>query len=153
MSQHEHAHLMKLYAEDAAETDAPWNRWERQSSSGCPWYACEEEDMVWSRCKYRRKPKEYQMTEADWARVIGGGFYVSYEDEPAVFKASVLDDITKAASTLRVVREKGLRQPHFVGDKHPEGMEDLWVYFTNTSQGSATANNVNWDAVSAYIVL
>lgn len=33
---HPHAELMKQYAEDAMETDKPWERWE-YSCDGSPW--------------------------------------------------------------------------------------------------------------------
>lgn len=61
MTAHKHAHLMLQYAQDAMETDKPWERWEVktaadvqpnvlfQGSSFHPdWYVCNE---------YRRKPQ------------------------------------------------------------------------------------------------
>ena len=53
---HIHAELMALYAQDAMETDKPWERWEyfdtqswTSMRTGCPLWA--EETL------YRRKPK------------------------------------------------------------------------------------------------
>jgi len=55
MTKHVHAELMMQYAQDAAETDKPWERWESKQYGG--W-----EHMVahpfWDECVvYRRKPK------------------------------------------------------------------------------------------------
>ena len=53
---HIHAELMALYAQDAMETDKPWERWEyfdtqvwESIRTGCPLWAPETQ--------YRRKPK------------------------------------------------------------------------------------------------
>lgn len=53
---HKHAELMALYAQDAMETDKPWERWEyfdtqvwESIRTGCPLWAPETQ--------YRRKPK------------------------------------------------------------------------------------------------
>ena len=53
---HPHAALMLLYAQDAAETDKPWERWEFKGSdngfNGCLKHPEWREDF-----EYRRKPK------------------------------------------------------------------------------------------------
>lgn len=59
---HPHAELMAQYAQDALETDTPWERWEvRQVAKGCEpsdWRPCMPRDMLFP-CdfEYRRKPK------------------------------------------------------------------------------------------------
>jgi hypothetical protein len=59
MTAHPHAENMRLYAEDAAETDKPWERWQvRTVYDNAEWIQCEEGLSMWLRdCKYRRKPK------------------------------------------------------------------------------------------------
>lgn len=59
MTAHKHAALMLQYAQDAAETDRPWERWEASTIyDGGIWIPCEEGYTMWHRdCKYRRKPQ------------------------------------------------------------------------------------------------
>lgn len=53
---HPHAELMKLYAEDAALTDKPWELWEFRGSVSGSWHALDC-NPAWSpRHSYRRKP-------------------------------------------------------------------------------------------------
>lgn len=54
---HVHAASMKLYAEDAAETDKPWERWEAQVTGQTRWNPCLE-GLYWATYNsYRRKRK------------------------------------------------------------------------------------------------
>ena len=55
MTKHVHADLMKLYAEDAMETDKPWLRWEFYAHE--KWITFEHGGPSWvvGSC-YRRKP-------------------------------------------------------------------------------------------------
>lgn len=56
MTAHVHAELMAQYAEDARETDKPWERWEY--CIGSEWFQCREAHMHWSvEHQYRRKPR------------------------------------------------------------------------------------------------
>ena len=56
MSAHVHAESMRLYAEDAAETDKPWRRWETSAYRGA-WDQCHCHPQ-WDLCvHYRRKPR------------------------------------------------------------------------------------------------
>jgi hypothetical protein len=52
---HVHSKNMMLYAEDAAETDAPWRRWEFQLSGQGIWHTCNAHPRWNESCKYRRK--------------------------------------------------------------------------------------------------
>ena len=56
MSGHKHAHLMALYAQDAAETDEPWLRWEVGHEDGA-WVSCPCNPSWRADTKFRRKPK------------------------------------------------------------------------------------------------
>ena len=52
---HVHAELMMQYAQDALETDKPWERWEK-SLWGNPWRALEGNPAWGVATEYRRKP-------------------------------------------------------------------------------------------------
>ena len=56
MSGHVHAHLMALYAQDAAETDKPWERWEILTNYD-EWKGLSANPLWCDRNDYRRKPK------------------------------------------------------------------------------------------------
>ncbi len=58
MPAHKHAELMLQYAQDAAETDSPWERWEVWLITHNKWAPMTEGNMAWwSDATYRRKPK------------------------------------------------------------------------------------------------
>ena len=40
MTAHKHAALMLQYAQDAMETDRPWERWELYSDKKKEWFTC-----------------------------------------------------------------------------------------------------------------
>lgn len=54
---HVHAASMKLYAEDAAETDKPWERWETKTQLGSRWYTFDCHPDWTPGQTYRRKRK------------------------------------------------------------------------------------------------
>lgn len=79
---HPHAALMALYAQDAAETDKPWERWEVRSPGHGSW-AGFIGDPTWdTRVQYRRKPKTIRIGEHDVpepmraAPMLGKEYYV-----------------------------------------------------------------------------
>lgn len=53
---HPHAENMRLYAEDAAEIDKPWERWEFSFMSD-PWKQCIQHPNWQGITEYRRKPR------------------------------------------------------------------------------------------------
>lgn len=53
---HTHAHNMLLYAQDAAETDKPWERWEMRYEAAV-WTACTQHPGWDTEMFYRRKPR------------------------------------------------------------------------------------------------
>ena len=57
MSGHIHAELMAQYAEDARETETPWERWEITTADSRPWKTMREHPMWYPDNKYRRKPR------------------------------------------------------------------------------------------------
>lgn len=62
---HPHAELMAQYAQDAMETDKPWERW--QFADGFDWHPIRSNPMWGASAKYRRKPKPYEPTLLDQA--------------------------------------------------------------------------------------
>lgn len=53
---HKHAELMMMYAQDAMETDKPWERWEYKECGDDNWYGFEIGNITWqSGLEYRRK--------------------------------------------------------------------------------------------------
>ena len=56
---HIHSHLMELYAQDAKETDKPWERWQWRDEEG-EWVDFEDDGVRpgwYADTQYRRKPK------------------------------------------------------------------------------------------------
>ena len=64
MTAHKHAALMLQYAQDAAETDKPWERWEYNiPNDGVVWYPFTMSHPSWMpECEYRRKQKPLTYT-------------------------------------------------------------------------------------------
>ena len=68
MTAHKHAELMAQYAQDAMETDKPWERWE-DAISGVdlidPWETLCQNPCWDVSFKYRRKPRPIRIGEYD----------------------------------------------------------------------------------------
>lgn len=62
MTAHKHAALMLQYAQDAMETDKPWERWELRSMGSEQWQGCGGRISFSERCEYRRKPRTMTYT-------------------------------------------------------------------------------------------
>lgn len=62
MTAHKHAHLMFQYAQDAMETDKPWERWELRPMGSEQWQGCGSRISFSERCEYRRKPRTMTYT-------------------------------------------------------------------------------------------
>ena len=56
MTAHKHAALMLQYAQDAAETDTPWERWEFKTDWNT-WVELSKNPSWFEDRKYRRKPQ------------------------------------------------------------------------------------------------
>jgi hypothetical protein len=65
MTVHKHAANMALYAQDAAETDEPCNRWEYMPAHHAVWYPCTHHPEWIGDIKYRRKPRTIRIGERD----------------------------------------------------------------------------------------
>ena len=62
---HKHAALMALYAQDAMETNEPWERWALFLPNGCGWVDCTSNPSWYDHIEYRRKPKMISVTLAN----------------------------------------------------------------------------------------
>ena len=63
MTAHKHAALMLQYAQDALETETPWERWQIRPEGGTEgWHDCSGRLCFSERCEYRRKPKTLTYT-------------------------------------------------------------------------------------------
>ena len=57
MNKHQHAELMKQYAEDAMTTAEPWKLWEFQPKEEAVWYRLTNHPSWSHKAKYRRRAK------------------------------------------------------------------------------------------------
>ena len=57
MPKHPYAENMALYAQDAMETDKPWERWQFRVLDGDPWVDCTVSISWGLDLQYRRKPR------------------------------------------------------------------------------------------------
>lgn len=102
---HIHAELMKQYAEDAAETDKPWERWEfNPDAKDVGWIALSAHPSWNEESSYRRIPNTLTVTVKvprplkEWQAgcyVVGGAIY---------------PDVHPGATTLRWASYEEARQ-------------------------------------------
>ena len=57
MNKHKHAELMVLYAQDAMETDEPWERWESRKCENNVWSDLDNHPCWFTHREYRRKQR------------------------------------------------------------------------------------------------
>lgn len=86
MTAHKHAALMLQYAQDAAETDSPWERWEFKTDVDT-WVELIKNPSWFEDRKYRRKPQVIRVGRHEFPKPItrepNGGtdyFYVRVGD-------------------------------------------------------------------------
>jgi len=134
--QHKHCELIKAWADGAiVQTNIEKDWVDVVNPSWC-------ESIT-----YRIKPK-FKMTDEHWFRVRREGF-LTKNIHTGVYNKDVEID-------CEVVREVGIRQPHFKGDKHPEGRALLIVIWTKSFNDDIDfiyAEDCDWDMVSEYIVI
>ena len=90
MTAHKHADLMLQYAQDAMETDKPWERWEIETLDG--WDKCGT-SISWEECNnYRRKPQTIKVGKWEFPKPIEQPlgcadvyYYVDFNMETAEF--------------------------------------------------------------------
>lgn len=69
MTAHRYAALMLQYAQDAAETDSPWERWEFEVKSGV-WCNLSEHPAWLENKEYRRKPQVIRVGRHEFPKPI-----------------------------------------------------------------------------------
>jgi len=69
MAKHIHADLMKLYYEDALETDTPWDRWEIKATHNGRWVDCSQHPCWHLDWQYRRKQKTININGFDYSDI------------------------------------------------------------------------------------
>ena len=62
---HKHAELMALYAQDAMETDKPWERWQHAPLESDEWETLKKHPSWLAMSEYRRKPKTIRIGNYD----------------------------------------------------------------------------------------
>ena len=79
MTAHKHAALMLQYAQDAAKTDRPWERWEYSDTATLnqhgekirdDWYDCGDNPDWCPNVQYRRKPQVIRVGRHEFPRPI-----------------------------------------------------------------------------------
>lgn len=70
MTAHKHAENMRLYAQDAAETDRPWERWEWLDNANNTWCPCSHTPIWEGNAKYRRKPQVIRVGRHEFPKPI-----------------------------------------------------------------------------------
>ncbi len=65
MTAHKHAEVMALYAQDAAETDTPWERWERRPEGLEDFHPLRNNPEFDENVEYRRKLRTIRIGERD----------------------------------------------------------------------------------------
>lgn len=68
MTAHKHAALMLQYAQDAMETDRPWERWEFNPNS--TWQPCGNNPGWFTDSEYRRKPQVIRVGRHEFPKPI-----------------------------------------------------------------------------------
>ena len=77
---HVHAELMALYAQDAMETDKPWEWWERKTIYDSEWNELVEHPN-WMKCnQYRRKPSGKVVVIDGEEFIVPNSFKPNYGD-------------------------------------------------------------------------
>lgn len=110
MAAHPHAENMRLYAEDAAETDKPWERWESRKPDSSNelyrnWSPVNVGDMTFPvNWEFRRKPKPLEL----WVNIYSDGRRINHANQKRAISAANDDQtnsLLRAAVHMREVTE------------------------------------------------
>lgn len=112
---HPHAELMLEYAQDAMETDKPWERWEFRSVIGDKWRGVNNYPAWLASYEYRRKPKPYEPTLLDQA--------IELEIESLRLRINYFIDSPTTVQSYRVVLDqvKQGRSPAMINHLKTQG--------------------------------
>lgn len=67
---HIHAEHMAAYANDAAETEKPWDRWEFANNGGIGWHSCDGHPGWYPDTLYRKKPEKPKMVVVNGVALV-----------------------------------------------------------------------------------
>ena len=95
MAAHKHAALMQQYAQDAAETDKPWERWEFEDEPNV-WGDLSGHPAWLKHNKYRRKPQVIKVGKWEFPKPISIG------ETPAIGTMLYLTEFGTAAEAFTV---------------------------------------------------
>lgn len=96
MTAHKHAALMLQYAQDAMETDKPWERWEVAAPD--EWRGCEISPSWSEDHNYRRKPQTIKVGKWEFPKPI------STSEMPATGTVLYLINFSTSAGVFTVWR-------------------------------------------------
>lgn len=115
MTAHKHATLMLQYAQDAAETDKPWERWE--ILRGKSWCDLTENPTWIEYMEYRRKPQVIRVGRHEFPKPISDAplngrdyFFVRsgnsyFEVDACTWVNSKLDNMRLESGRVHLTRE------------------------------------------------
>lgn len=89
---------MLLYAQDAMETDKPWERWEIMDALhlGPNWHQCSTHPKWWDDREYRRKPEPEPMVIYMQMLDDGGEIYHGTKKPKHIMKGATLKKFIEA---------------------------------------------------------
>ena len=123
---HKHAELMMQYAQDAMETDKPWELWEYSHSSSNGWRNLDKMPSWCIANEYRRKPKMISVTLMDGEVVswpephkgeisYGADYYNACEDGKVSmfeYKNSIYDNNCIRFGMVHLTKEAAEQHSH-----------------------------------------
>lgn len=95
--QHKHFRHMADYAQDAAETDKPWERWEMSGGNESKWRQNKTHPTWAENLEYRRKPKKKAV---DLSVLIRSGVDCEFADNPE-FKVPTVEFLNSTSGRIK----------------------------------------------------
>lgn len=133
MTKHVHAESMRLYAEDALETEKPWERWEFKHQFSDGWRPCCDECRWLGDVEYRRKRiplcqiegRDVFVGDKLWHKELGCEVTVKSLRAPATCLVDSKNGSNWAATTTKLARTEPPKTKIVYQWAHPSGK--LWV--------------------------
>ena len=99
---HVHAELMMQYAQDAMETDDPWNRWELKNKTSVEWKPLAKSPSWFPYMEYRRKPNGKMVLIDEEEFIVPKCFYPNINEEYWYFdiNGKVIQSVKKTGTDL-----------------------------------------------------
>lgn len=117
MTAHKHAALMLQYAQDAAETDSPWERWEWRDINTNRFVTCNQHPSWNVNCGFRRKPQVIRVGRHEFPKSISNAplnsinyFFVTagnscFDVDADTWVNSKLDNMRLESGRVHLTRE------------------------------------------------